>query len=296
MTPYLGPATGPDSSLRMVVRCGFGMMSLVIAALFLSGCDAPVNQAIPPDTPRPTSGGTDGPTPNAEPPQDLAPIFEGEVIPSRHYTVGVRIGRLVLPAASGGDGTLTYTLDPTPEGLSFDVATRTLTGIPTAENLYGVTYAVQDADGDRAARRFLISIAPTAPHCSPGEFTNTAGARWMIGDWDTSRPTSGDRDVGESERTTVVYVSQSLFAPWETFFSDTYENSWTNEGASDDRKVCQTQASGLYAVDGEIKIAIRRFDECRIWFFRERPRFGPRFAPVLLVNTRWSSCTTTSPA
>ena len=259
-------------------------MNLLVASLYLSGCEEPVNQPSLPDTPSPTPGGSDGAIPNAKPPSDLTPIFEIEGIPARQYTVGVRVGRLVLPAASGGDGTLTYTLEPTPEGLSFDVATRTLTGIPTAENLYGVTYAVQDADGDRDSRRFLISVAPTASHCRPGEFTGTAGARWIIGNWDTSRPTSGDRDVGEYERRTVLYVSQSLVRPWATFFSDTSGHSWTNEvGASDDRIVCQTQSSGLYAVEySRIKIAIHRFDKCRIWYFRERPGFSP----ILLESSR----------
>ena len=54
-------------------------------------------------------------------------------INNRTYQQNAVIEPAVLPAASGGDGTLTYALSPAlPSGLSFDAATRTLSGTPTA--------------------------------------------------------------------------------------------------------------------------------------------------------------------
>ena len=44
------------------------------------------------------------------------------------YTAGTAIDALMLPAASGGTGTLTYSLVGLPAGLSFDAATRMLFG------------------------------------------------------------------------------------------------------------------------------------------------------------------------
>ena len=65
---------------------------------------------------------------------------------------------VVLPAATGGDGTLTYTLacaasetscDATsklPLGLAFDAADRELSGTPTAAGTWDMVYTVTDAD------------------------------------------------------------------------------------------------------------------------------------------------------
>ncbi len=55
-------------------------------------------------------------------------------IPDQTYRRNVEIADLVLPEASGGTAPYTYTLTPTtlPTGLSYNVATRTLSGTPTA--------------------------------------------------------------------------------------------------------------------------------------------------------------------
>ncbi|MYE19514.1 MAG: hypothetical protein F4Y06_06300, partial [Rhodospirillales bacterium] len=65
---------------------------------------------------------------------------------------------VVLPAATGGDGTLTYTLecaagemgcDATsnlPPGLAFNAANRELSGTPTTSGTWSMNYTVTDAD------------------------------------------------------------------------------------------------------------------------------------------------------
>ena len=77
--------------------------------------------------------------------------------------------RLALPAARGGDGTLGYGVRPgLPRGLTFDAATRTITGTPAtaqAATTYTYTYTATDADGDAAhlavSLRILAADAPT---------------------------------------------------------------------------------------------------------------------------------------
>ena len=52
-------------------------------------------------------------------PPDTAPIFTGTV-DDQSYTVGEAITPLELPAASGGNGELSYSLEPAVAGLTFD--------------------------------------------------------------------------------------------------------------------------------------------------------------------------------
>ena len=85
--------------------------------------------------------------------------FESSTNPAQTYTVGTPIPDLTLPAATGGTAPLTYTLIRSalprlPDGLSFNGASRVLSGTPTtaqAENLYA--YGVTDSTG-------LIGLGP----------------------------------------------------------------------------------------------------------------------------------------
>ena len=86
---------------------------------------------------------------------DLTPTFD----PIAGYTA--RVGSPfseVLPAATGGDGTLSYTATPLPDGLTFDNVSRTVSGTPTKVEAPTVTYTVRDADGDEAIKTFTISV------------------------------------------------------------------------------------------------------------------------------------------
>ena len=71
-------------------------------------------------------------------------------------------GTITYPAASGGAGTLTYSLiesdsqqplSSVASGITFDTATRKLGGMPTeaAQKTWSVTYAAEDENGSRAA-------------------------------------------------------------------------------------------------------------------------------------------------
>ena len=92
---------------------------------------------------------------------DLTPTFGAQTVSDQTYTVGQSVGTVSMPAASGGDGAVTYTLSPAlPAGLSFNASNRRITGTPTtALAARGYTYTATDADGDTATLTFTITVA-----------------------------------------------------------------------------------------------------------------------------------------
>ncbi len=71
------------------------------------------------------------------------------------------IAPLVLPEASGGVSPINYTLAPTPPtGLSFDSATRTISGTPTevTQGPLPYTYTATDANGSADSLHFTIEV------------------------------------------------------------------------------------------------------------------------------------------
>ena len=84
-----------------------------------------------------------------EDPSDTTPVFsEEDALASATAIEGVVGTALeqVLPEATG-DGDLTYSVSSNlPAGLSFDAATRTLSGTPTAAGNTGIVYTVVDGD------------------------------------------------------------------------------------------------------------------------------------------------------
>ena len=97
---------------------------------------------------------------------DLMPDFQGASVAEQEYKQNIPIDALTLPEATGGDGSLTYSLSPAlPNGLAFDAATRVVSGTPTApQDRTGFTYEVADEDGDTAQLTLFIEVeADLAP-------------------------------------------------------------------------------------------------------------------------------------
>ena len=99
--------------------------------------------------------------------RDLAPGF-GDAAPGAvTLTPDEEMEPLVLPEATGGNGELTYSLTSEPAGLaglSFDPVSRTLSGTPTANGTWTVTYTAADADDntdddDAARQAFTIHVS-----------------------------------------------------------------------------------------------------------------------------------------
>ena len=88
------------------------------------------------------------------------PSFGSASVANQSWSPGVAITSLTLPAASGGDGRLTYSLTPAPPaGVTFTAATRTLSGTPrSVQDAATYTYAATDRDGDKATLTFSIAV------------------------------------------------------------------------------------------------------------------------------------------
>ncbi len=84
---------------------------------------------------------------------DLVPDFGSASVEDQAWEVGTAITDLTLPAASGGNGTLSYALSPAlPAGLSYVPATRTISGTPTVATAAATyTYTARDADSNTAS-------------------------------------------------------------------------------------------------------------------------------------------------
>ncbi len=93
-------------------------------------------------------------------PQDRAPSFGAATVADRSFTQDAAITAFTLPAATGGDGALSYALTPTlPAGLALDMATRTVSGTPAAAlAATGYSWTVTDSDGDTASLGFSIEV------------------------------------------------------------------------------------------------------------------------------------------
>ncbi len=88
-----------------------------------------------------------------------SPQFADTVADPDIYTVDQEIGPLVLPAATGGSGTLSYSLGPKiPPGLTFDAGDRTLSGTPTETGEFPMTYVVRDEQDKTGEITFTITV------------------------------------------------------------------------------------------------------------------------------------------
>ena len=90
---------------------------------------------------------------------DTPPSFEGQTIVDPIFEVG-RVKTVTLPAASGGNTPLTYTLSPAlPANLTYNANELTITGTPRVTlDSTSFTYTVTDDDGDTVELGFTIAV------------------------------------------------------------------------------------------------------------------------------------------
>ena len=78
---------------------------------------------------------------------DGKPSFGAQTVPAQSYIANSQITDLTLSVATGGNGSLTYSLEPVPTGLTFDMTTRVLSGTPTGgATVITLIYTVTDSD------------------------------------------------------------------------------------------------------------------------------------------------------
>ncbi len=94
-------------------------------------------------------------------PEGESPSFGASPILGQTWVRGTAIAPVVLPAATGGNGDLTYSLTgDLPAGVTFDASTQTLSGTPTErQSALEYTYTATDTDGDAASLSFTIEVA-----------------------------------------------------------------------------------------------------------------------------------------
>ena len=96
------------------------------------------------------------------PPADTTPAFDVSFAPDLALTTGMAVN-LTLPAATGGNGALTYSLTPAIAGLTLNPTTRVLSGTPTSLAESTHTYTVTDEDSDAASITFDLVVEMGAP-------------------------------------------------------------------------------------------------------------------------------------
>ena len=117
---------------------------------------------------------------------DLMPTFGDTSIAAQRYTIGIAVN-LILPEATGGDGSLAYFIFPyLPEALSFDPTTRTLSGTPL-EAIAEATYTLSalDADGDIVSLIFAMEVRLPSPDFDGNGQVNFADFIGFVGKYGT---------------------------------------------------------------------------------------------------------------
>ena len=101
---------------------------------------------------------------------NTAPSFGSVSVRDFVYVADEPIATSQLPDATGGNGTLVYSMDAEllPSGLVFDPATRALSGTPSVPGVYNVVYRVTDSDSETSAKdgdtlSFAITVSAAPP-------------------------------------------------------------------------------------------------------------------------------------
>lgn len=152
-------------------------------------------------------------TGDAAAPADSPPRFSARSVAVRAYNESRESEPLVLPAASGGNGALSYRLEPAVPGLTFDGSRRTLAGTPSRAGEYRMTYRVEDADANRSAGdadtlTFTIEVCETTVLCYPG-----SGNQVFILDPPAGETTDYELRVGTAQANAYLIVTNTTSRP-----------------------------------------------------------------------------------
>ena len=119
-------------------------------------------------------------------------------------TVGTALTAVMLPAASGGTGSISYMTTAPPAGLTFTAGTRTISGTPTGPaGPTAVTYTATDGATPAATASLMFNIVVAAAGTTPTTTTGTDGviSKIVVGDPKTDAPNQDDwREAGPSNR------------------------------------------------------------------------------------------------
>ena len=197
------------------------------------------------------------------------PSFGSGSVSAMTFTSGMGIQAFLVPAATGGDGALTYEASGLPAGLTFDAdgsgsctRARTICGTPTAGGTFPVTIDAIDADddrtpADRARLSFTIKVAGVSISESsltlnedPGGSNANQGTYTVVLD---IQPSS-NVVIGVSSSNTDVTLSHSSLTftngNWNSPQTVTVTANPDTDGLNDTATVTHrvTTASGSYRI------------------------------------------------
>ena len=122
--------------------------------------------------------------------------------PPLSFPADTQIPSTTLPIATGGTGTITYSISALPDGLMFDSATRMLSGTPTtAAAATTVTYTAMDDGATPAVTgslTFTITVTAAATPTPPGTGTGTG-------------PTIDEARYATGGTTVVIKMSEDVY-------------------------------------------------------------------------------------
>ena len=166
---------------------------------------------------------------------DGKPSFGAQTtVPTQNYIANSQITDLTLSVATGGNGSLIYTLEPVPTGLTFDMTTRVLSGTPASADTSTLVYIVIDsdpADRDSATLSVTVNIVgDDTPIFTPNTFaTRNYIETWLITPVVLPEATGGNGAIS----LTIVGLPQGLtfdFDPETGTLSGTLSGTPTEDG------------------------------------------------------------------
>ena len=144
-------------------------------------------------------------------------------------TVGTRFTQQ-LPAASGGSAPYAYGVTTLPSGLTFLLASRTITGTPTAAETRTVTYSVTDGAQVSASDTFTITVISTqvGPPGQPGGGGNQGGKSpgGTPGGSNQGGSNQGSSNQG-SKKNSGSSGNQQKYTPPSSYSPPSNQQSWS---------------------------------------------------------------------
>ena len=166
-----------------------------------------------------------------------SPVTPDVRFPAEKLTISLRtmvVGQEVsatLPEAMGGKDGLVYSLSPDVPGLTFDPATRVLSGTPTTPGTYDMTYTATDSatGGTMESVKFTIAVEPVV--LMPTTEESLMGAVWVHEDgWQNDDGAQGTRRymlVFTKDRWIAHFAHVRTDGTFDEEESHTQSGTWT---------------------------------------------------------------------
>jgi len=196
------PILAVDTAARHGLAIGVTMSSSRV----VSGTPASTGSGTATVTARDSDGDTASISFNWSVAADLKPAFAAATLTKRNWNEGQAITAFTMPAASGGDGTLTYAATGLPSGVSMS-SSRSVSGTPANSGSGIAIVTAADADGDTATIRFPWAVSPEADDLTP-----TFGSDSIVNrDWIVSQSISSfTAPAATGDDGTLTYAAEGL--------------------------------------------------------------------------------------